>query len=115
MTISKKNVIYGQPIDYKDIVDFSINNEISYNKTISMGETITKGIIGRLLFGGAGAIIGALTASSKISQDIKEYKFNITINNINNSYIIYETQLEEDAKRIAATLKIIIDKQKKEN
>ena len=111
----QKIIIYGQTIDYKDIIDFSINNEISYKKTISMGGTITKGIIGGLLFGGVGAIIGASTASSKISQDIKEYKFNITINNINNPYIIYETQSEEDAKRIAATLKIIIDKQKKEN
>lgn len=105
----KKIIIYGEAIDYKDIIDFNINNDISYKKTISMRETISKGIIGGLLFGGTGAIIGASTASSKIDTKIKEYKFNITIRNINNPYIEYATQSEEEAKRIAATLKLIID------
>lgn len=74
-------------IDFKDILDVSVssngNNQISVNK----GGLIGGAAIGGALFGGFGAVVGAMSANKTSTEQLKDLTLVITINDLTNPII----------------------------
>ncbi len=103
-------VIHGYQIQFKEIIDFNINDMSSYRTTTSTSSMISRGAVGGLMFGGVGALAGANTASTTTVKENNRYKFNIVLDdfaNPNFTCMIYD---DEDASKLYSILKLIIDK-----
>lgn len=101
-----KNILgIEEIIDYKDIISF---------ETIEDGETIIKSnglgraVVGGVLFGGAGAIVGAMTGSKKTNATIKNLKIKLVTRLDYASYreIIF---IKSETKKESFKYKIAID------
>lgn len=103
-------VIHGSQINFKEIIDFNINDMSSYRTTTSSSSFIGRGVVGGLMFGEVGALAGANTASTTTVKDNNRYKFNIILDDFSNpnfSCMIYN---DEDASKFYSVLKLIVDK-----
>lgn len=102
--------INGLQFQFKEIIDFNINDMSSYRTTTSASSMIGRGMVGGLMFGGVGALAGANSASSTTVKENNRYKFNIILKDFSNpnfSCMIYN---EEDASKFYSVLKLIVDK-----
>lgn len=102
--------IYGIEHSFDNILDFSVNDSQSYRVSTSSSSMIGRGLVGGILLGGAGAVVGANTASKNVTSDITTYKIFITTNKLADPVIEYQTTDETTANKLISVLKIIIDK-----
>ena len=56
--------INGLQFQFKEIIDFNINDMSSYRSTTSTSSMIGRGMVGGIMFGGVGALAGANSAST---------------------------------------------------
>lgn len=70
--------------DFKQIIacDLSINDNV-----ITEGSGIGRAIVGGALFGGAGAVVGAVTGSKKTKKEINKLELVIVVDDIQNPEI----------------------------
>lgn len=110
-------------IDYDDIISFEI---IEDGKSTSSGG-VGRALVGGALFGGAGAVVGAMTANKK-NKYCESLRVKITIDDMDNPklyvpFIIEKTKINSDkyinaynkAQELTATLQIICNDRNKTN
>jgi len=105
-------IIDDKPVKFENIVSYEVNDnskilrssqDLAYTET-NTGSLIGRTIVGGLIGGGAGAIIGGLTASKKTtfyhSPEIIDHKYsiNIIVNDISNPIISID--LGSDPKNV---------------
>ncbi len=109
--------------NYSDIVDFELLED---------GESVASGGLGRALvggalFGGAGAVVGAVTGKKKAKGVCTSLKLKITVNDFNNPAVyinfitastkknsfLYKTVMD-DAQECLSTFQLICERQKEE-
>lgn len=122
--IDKKILIYdnlqNSIVSYEDIVSFEVMED---GETISSGG-LGRALVGGVLFGGAGAVVGAVTAKRK-KKYCNNLQVKLIINDINTptlyvSFINGNTKINSneyksaysEAQDLASILQIICDKQK---
>ena len=71
--------INGLQFQFKEIIDFNINDMSSYRSTTSTSSMIGRGMVGGIMFGGVGALAGANSASTTTVKENNRYKFNIIL------------------------------------
>lgn len=103
-------VIHGSQINFKEIIDFNINDMSSYRTTTSTSSIIGRGAVGGLMFGGVGALAGANTASTTTVKENNRYKFNIVLDDFTNPNYTCVIYNDEDANKLYSVLKLIVDK-----
>lgn len=94
---------------YTDIIDFNVNNQMSYKTSTSTGSMIGRGVVGGLLFGGIGALAGATTGNKTTNPEVTEYKINVIMRDMSNPVVTCIFDHSEDAQRMIAVLKNIVD------
>ena len=102
--------IYGIEHSFDSILDFRVNDSQSYSITTSSSSMIGRTLVGGVLLGGAGAIVGANTASKNVTSNGSNYKIFITTKDLSDPVIEYQTTNEATANKLISVLKIIIDK-----
>lgn len=116
--------LYNNPYSFKDIISFEVfDNSSTINKGSIDTQTKTKtssmlgrAVVGGVLAGGAGAVIGGLTAKqnsqsfNNTSTETKHnYYINITINDLKNPIVkIALLEDREKMEKISSLLSIII-------
>ncbi len=91
---------YSELISY----EIEIDNEVIIERSSSIIQTVGGGI----LFGGAGAIAGALSGGKKISQKNKKiFYLKLTVNDIKRPGVIFETNNYDTVFNLSQTLKHI--------
>ncbi|MBW8350731.1 SHOCT domain-containing protein [Bacillus sp. IITD106] len=115
-----KSTVYN----YSDIIDFELLED---------GESIASGGLGRALvggalFGGAGAVVGAVTGKKKTKGVCSSLRLKITVNDMNNPAVyinfletntkkdgfVYKTMVQQ-AQECLSTFQLICDRQKNSN
>lgn len=83
---------------FDDVVDFEL---IEDGNTVSSGG-LGRAVVGGVLFGGAGAVVGAVTGGKKTKQTCKELRLKITMNSIENPVVyvdfIHGAELKKDSQ-----------------
>ena len=121
---SQKLYIKSKEIDFKDILDFYVqDNAVTiHSASISTAKTNTgsmfgRALVGGALFGDAGAIIGGSTAKKTIehsgsqSRIVHDYKVVITVNSISSPNVTIRIGDDEKTlNNIVSTLTIILNR-----
>ena len=121
---AKKIVIGGNTYNFEDIIGFTLLNN---SKTLytayttgkskkNLGSIATRGIVGKLIAGDAGAAIGAMTAEEDYEYETEydsevenDYRIYVNVNSISDPTITLNIgSNEEDAYEVSNLLNVII-------
>lgn len=99
-----------ESFDFKDILDVSVtsngNNQISVNK----GGLIGGAAIGGALFGGFGAVVGAMSANKTSTEVVRDLSLIVTMNNLNDPIIklsVIDGEMSTDSAKYQETVNIL--------
>ncbi|HEZ7959225.1 TPA: hypothetical protein ACQZE6_004922 [Escherichia coli] len=103
---SYKCITFKKDFLAKDILEVSLVEDNNVTQTIkNNGSTLGRGVVGAMTFGVAGAVVGALSASSSKTIDTKKVihkiELGITINDLNNplnNFVIFEGNISPESK-----------------
>lgn len=104
--------IKGEYYQFNDILDYECCLMRKGGKVVSTSTSsaLKRAAVGGLLFGSAGAIVGATTAKKTIKDEEETYyRINLTLNDLDNPLIWIDTEHEYIAKELCAVLNIILN------
>ena len=104
----------------KDLVDYEIrvDNEIVVTSKTKSKKGVGKALVGGALFGGAGAVAGAVAGNTKsktteTQKEIHHYSFVLKVNDISKPSFIFELDSAQIAEDIVTIFDILVGNTKK--
>ncbi len=114
------NKRFSKIYDAKDLVDYEIrvDNEIIVTSKTKTRKGVGKALIGGALFGGAGAVAGAVAGNKKsktteTQKEIHHYSFVLKVNDISKPSFIFELDSAEIAEDVVTIFDILVGNTKK--
>lgn len=105
-------------IDLTKVIQVELIQDNDIMTKISSGSAISRAIVGGALAGGAGAIVGGNTATSKSSNKLKKISFKFKINDMSNPYkeiiILHENSgivnfRKEEVWKLFGQIELVLD------
>ena len=110
----RKNKKYSKIFNREQVIDFEIkvDNEVVITSKSQTNKGFGKAVVGGVLFGGAGAIAGAIagnkkTDTSQSQREIHHYTLVLKINDIHTPSLVVELPSLQLAEEVATTLAIL--------